>query len=103
MSRVVNQEDIDKAIFQDAMKLIVRHDFREAKAYLKVEYEIGGKYDTPKTRFLINLYVLEPEMIKKLYELFPDARFWSEGKSYTDSSILIHLKRPIVKEGIEQH
>ena len=97
MSKPLIQEDIDKAIFQDAMKLIVRYDFREAKAYLKVEYEIGGKYDAPKTRFLISLHVLEPEMVKKLYELFPDARFWSEGKSYTDSSVWIHLKRPLIK------
>ena len=95
---MIQQEDIDKAIFEDAMKLIVKYDFREAKAYLKVEYEIGGKYDTPKTRFLISLRVLEPSMIKSLYELFPDARFWSEGKSYNDSSIWIHLKRPIPKE-----
>lgn len=95
---MIQQGDIDKAIFQDAMKLIVRHDFRDAKAFLKVEYEIGGKYETPKTRFLIGLHVLEPEMIKTLYALFPDSRFWSEGKSYADSSIWIHLKRPIAKE-----
>src|SRR3990167_11212993 len=99
---MIQQEDVDKAIFQDAMKLIVKYEFRDAKAYLKVEYEIGGKYETPKTRFLINLHVLEPSIIKSLYELFPDARFWSEGRGYADSSIWIHLKRQIPKEVISK-
>ena len=96
------QDEINVKMFTDAMALIMRHDFREMNAYLKVEYEIGGKYETPKTRFLIHLRCLEPEMIKALYQAFPDSRFWTEkqGGWNAESDITIHLKRPIAKDEV---
>jgi hypothetical protein len=96
---MITIDDVNAGIFQDAMNLLVRYDFREAEAFLKVEYDVGGKYDTPKTRFILCLRVIEPEMAKAIYGVFPDSRFWSEdGRTYSDGGIRIHLKRPIPKE-----
>ena len=100
---MITRESVDTGIFQDAMKLIARHDFREAKPSLRVEFVNLGKYDTPQTRFTLILEgATEPPMLKAILELFPDTRFYSEKSTRNpwgqETCTYFQLKRPTPKE-----
>jgi len=99
---MITRQSVDTGIFQDAMKLLERHDFKEAKPTLQVELVNVGKYDTPQTRFTLILEgATEPPMLKAILDLFPDTRFYAarEAGPYTTSaSTMFQLKRPAPQE-----